>query len=151
MSKLKHQLDLLCSIVPSTSQQSSGTLCFKLNREPLYSQYPPTKLLLHSLTQLKPHSNTRILQAYWKSISMHYSVHFFIFFPPDWHLKKGLFSLPINSSAFTICATYSQWGGCHRKSADEDVVSSLQYWPAVHLFRIIIGCSAFLYLWLKGA
>ncbi len=64
MSKLKHQFDLLCSIVPSTSQQSSGTLCLKLNREPLYSQYPPTKLLLHSLTQLKPHSNTQILQTY---------------------------------------------------------------------------------------
>lgn len=66
MSKLKRQVDLLQHALLSHPAVSSpvvpGTLCFKLNREPLYFQYPPTKLLLHSLSQLKAHS--QILQAY---------------------------------------------------------------------------------------
>lgn len=49
-------------------------------------------------------------------------------------------------------ATCSQWGGCHKKYADEDVVSSLHYWPAGPIFSslllwIITGSGAYL---LKG-
>lgn len=67
------------SCPPVSCPEVPGTLCFKLNRQPLYSLYPSMILLLHSLTQLKIHSNTQILQAFWKTISMHSSVHFFIF------------------------------------------------------------------------
>lgn len=145
MSKLQHQVDLLCSTVPSTSQQSCGrcycTLCFKLNREPLYSQYPPTKLLLHSLTQLKARSSTQILQAYWKSMSMHSSVHF-VHSPRFWLAseKEACFSLPINSSAFIICATYSQF----IKGMLMKMLSAVYSIDLVATFPVQFYCESFL-------
>lgn len=61
-------------------------------------------------------------------------MHIFLYICLLIDIWKNTFFLSINSSAFTIFATYSQRGGCHKNYADEDAVSILHNWPAVQIF-----------------
>lgn len=152
MSQLKHQFDL-CSIVPSTSQQSSGLLHYVLSSiESRFIPNMPRPNCCYTAWLSWNHTVTikscRLIENPSPCINLCISLCIFILIG-IW--KIGRIYLSMNSGAFTICAAHSQWAGCHKKDADEDVVSILQYWPAVHIFSsvllwIIIGCGAFLCL-----
>ena len=111
--KLKHQFDLLRSIVPPTSQQSllPATICLGSIKRGFIPKTPPAQLLLPS--RVSWNQTITIKSCSLLKTHLHALIRaFFCFYIGI--SKICMLALSINAGAFTIYATYAKWRDCHK-------------------------------------